>query len=93
MKLGTRIELPDGRIGTICWHHLDGYGGVFGEHDFGGIELEGGFSDDLPAPEFMLREKSVEALLRKGPHSPLVECVGEEYVRLDGANDVCTQAT
>lgn len=95
MELGTIIRLPDNRIGTICWNHLDGAGGVFGEHDFSHVEP--GFSDELPAPEFMLRKKSVERLIRaKHPdddfHSKLsgrdirnkshradIECVGEEY--------------
>ena len=84
MKLNTIIRLPDGREGTICWNHLDGSGGVWGRHHF---EMpEGGFGDNLPAPEFMLREKSVEPLLRKqhwrGPeysHRPDLECVGTEY--------------
>jgi len=77
VKLGTLVRLPDGRVGTICWHHLDGYGGVWGEHDFSGIEP--GFDDAIPAPEFMLREKAVEVLLRRGPHRSDVECVGTDY--------------
>ncbi len=79
MKLNTLIRLPDGRIGTICWNHLDGAGGVWGEHHF---EMpEGGFGD-LPAPQFMLREKSVEYLLRGDgvrTHRPDLECVGTDY--------------
>ena len=80
MKLGTIIKLPDGRVGTICWHHLDGYGGVWGQQNFSHIEE--GFDDELPAPEFMLREKSVEHLLKKGAHRNDLECVGEEYDEL-----------
>ncbi len=83
LALGTKIRLPDGRVGTMCWRHLDGEGGVFGEHDFSDVNLEGGFSDDLPAPEFMLREKAVEPLLQKGPHRSDVECVGEQYTFLE----------
>jgi hypothetical protein len=74
MKLNTIIEMADGRIGTVCYHNLDGVGGVWGEHIF---EMpEGGFGD-LPQPEFMLREKRVEETLRKYGHRPDVECVGE----------------
>ena len=86
MNLATIVRVSGGRIGTICWHHLDGYGGVWGKSDFSHIEP--GFSEELPAPEFMLREKSVEALLRKqspfgGNHRPDVECVGEDCEILD----------
>lgn len=80
MKLGTIIELPDGRIGTICWNHLDGSGGVWGRHDFSGVSAD--FSDDLPAPEFMLREKSIEQSLRNSSHRSDLECVGEDYAIL-----------
>lgn len=77
LRAGTVIRLPDGRIGTICYHHLDGHGGVWGKHDFIGIPLN--FDDRWPAPEFMLRETSIKALFRRGPHRADVECVGEEY--------------
>ena len=77
LKLNTVIELPDGRIGTICWSHLDGCGSVWGEHIF---EMpSGGFGDELPAPEFMLREKEREAGFRRGPHRSDIECVGHKY--------------
>ena len=80
MKLGTIIQLEDGRIGTICWRHLDGEGGVWGEHDFSSVTEY--FSDDLPAPEFMLREKDIEPLFQQQSqfhtcHRPDIECVGE----------------
>jgi hypothetical protein len=72
MKLGTIIKLPDGRIGTVCYHHLDGYGGVWGEHKF---EMPvGGFGDNTPPPTFMLRDKSVQKYYPKE-----VECVGDDY--------------
>ncbi|MCU1325009.1 MAG: hypothetical protein JWN34_379 [Bryobacterales bacterium] len=54
MKLNTRITAPDGRIGTICYHNLDGTGGVWGEHNF--TMPDGGFGNELPAPDFLLRE-------------------------------------
>ncbi len=81
MKLNTVIELLDGRIGTICYHHLDGYGGVWGRYTF---EMPaGGFGDELPAPEFMLREEAVGPSLRRGDHGhdhrPDMECVGETF--------------
>ncbi|KKN66127.1 hypothetical protein LCGC14_0474170 [marine sediment metagenome] len=76
MKLNTVIKLPDGRVGTICWNHLDGAGGVWGEQHF---EMpEGGFGD-LPSPEFMLREPKVKEILVKIGHLPNVECVGNDF--------------
>ena len=76
MKLNTQIKLPGGRIGTICWSHLDGLGGVWGEHTF---EMPDGGFGDLPAPDFMLREKKLEDLLKRCGHKRSMECVGEEY--------------
>ena len=32
MKRGTIIQLPDGRVGTICYNNLDGVGGAWQEH-------------------------------------------------------------
>jgi len=70
MKLNTVVKLPDGRIGTICHHFLDGNGGVWGKHKF--EMAHGGFGGDIPERQFMLREKEVEHLLG-------YECVGEEF--------------
>lgn len=75
LALNTVIRLPDGREGTICYHSLDGQGGVWGRHTF---EMpEGGFGD-LPSPDFMLREKSLESLLRMD-HKNTMECVGGHF--------------
>lgn len=68
MKLNTRIKLPDGREGTICYHNLDGYGGIWGHHEF--TMPRGGFGDELPEPNFMLRD----TLCSSG-----IECVGSDY--------------
>jgi hypothetical protein len=80
VKLNTVIKLPDGRVGTICWNNLDGSGGVWGRHTFD--MPKSGFGN-LPAPEFMLRNKSMEALLRRVAHIATMECVGEEFEVLD----------
>jgi len=69
MKLNTRIRLPDGRVGTICYHNLDGIGGVWGEHTF--YMPPGGFGEGLPAPEFMMGEPP---LMGKA-----VEYVGDDF--------------
>lgn len=77
MKLNTIIKLPDGRIGTICWNNLDGSGGVWGRCLF--AMPKGGFGGDLPVPDFMLRPKSLERILKKAGHKSDIECVGEDY--------------
>jgi len=82
-KPNTIIELPDGRRGTICYNNLDGCGGVWDEHDFNIPDGESNFNDIYPAPQFMLREKEVELLLRQR-HRTDVECVGEEYEVIRG---------
>lgn len=53
MKLNTIIELPDGRIGTICYNGLDGKGGCWGEHHF---TMPDDCQTGLPKPDFMLRD-------------------------------------
>ena len=84
MKLNTIIKLPDGREGTICWNHLDGFGGVWGRHHF---EMpEGGFGD-LPGPDFMLREPKLKPLLVRSGHRPDVECVGEKFEIIEEDDD------
>lgn len=78
MHLNTRIKLPDGRMGTICYHNLDGYGGMWGEHTFR-MPING-FGDELPYPDFMLRDKDMEG--RVGGEcgkASTAECVGEKF--------------
>jgi hypothetical protein len=86
VKLNTIIRLPDGREGTICYHNLDGCGGVWGRESF--KMPFNGFGDNLPEPQFMLREKRVEHLLRE--RMPAVECVGEEYEVVQQGSDART---
>ena len=69
MKPNTIVKLPDGRIGTVVYHGLDGYGIVFGE--------KGPFAlDELPEHEAMLRDEYPHAL-KVG-----LECVGDDYERV-----------
>lgn len=76
MKLNTVIKLPDGRIGTTCYNHLDGWGGVWGEHWF--PMPDGGFGDELPEPQFMMRGANIQDIKRK-KQDPLMnaEFLGE----------------
>ena len=82
MKPNTIIKLPDGRIGTVCWHNLDGYGGVWEKHYF---QVKKDFDDNFPSPLFMLREKSVENVLRK--YHPDIECVGTDYEIMEAPDE------
>lgn len=77
MTPGTFIRLPDGREGTIVYHGLDGYGGVWERQV---IDVEAILSGNpitgekrpanVPEPEFMLRSSYPSAD---------IECVGESY--------------
>ncbi|HSW65453.1 MAG TPA: hypothetical protein VLH56_19410 [Dissulfurispiraceae bacterium] len=81
------IQLPDGRIGTICWNHFDGTGGVWGRHVF---EMPDGGFGDLPSPEFMLRKperNTLIALVNSG-HRVDVELVGEDYTIIEEPGEV-----
>jgi len=77
MRPGTVVRLPDGRVGTVVYHNLDGYGIIWGEVEvdvdkiLDTAPLFGGPPHDWPyEPEAMLREPYPSAAL---------ECVGEEF--------------
>lgn len=91
MRLGTIIELPDGRVGTVVFNSLIGVGIKWGEHkpdpsDFEGttggvVAMLGGAEDEVPTdfewePDALLREPW-EGFERHG--FKLEDCVGEEY--------------
>lgn len=50
---GTLVQVPDGRVGTIVYNNLDGYGIVWGDRpDLIGAADWG----ELPEPDAMLRD-------------------------------------
>ena len=82
-KLGTIVELPNGRVGTVVFNGLSGVGIKWGEHypdpeifkdSFGDIGPPNGDLSrfDDWQPEAMLREEHLTKLLG-------MECVGVEY--------------
>ena len=64
MKLGTQIELPDGRVGTVVYNSLIGEGIKWGRHDPNPDDFEGtsGNTIDESVPDDWQWEP--EALLR-----------------------------
>jgi len=81
MKPGTIIKLPDGRIGTIVYHSLTGYGFIWGQHTVPTEKLlescplfDGENDPDVEKyqPQAMLREPVMTERLG-------IECVGEDY--------------
>ena len=79
MKPGTLVELPDGRVGTIVYHGLDGYGIRWGRLD---LDLEpilqgDGNTTKGSAPGWF--ENFPEAMLRDPYPGTDLECVGEDY--------------
>lgn len=65
---GSLVQTPDGRVWTIVYNNLDGYGVIEGDHP----DLVSVDDDALPAPTHMLRESYATASL---------PCIGE-MVRL-----------
>jgi hypothetical protein len=86
LKAGTIIKLPDGRVGTITYRHLDGEGGVWGEADVREAAQDANSFNDLwPPPEFMLRDPALQGRVGVDEQTsretgvPVSECVGEDY--------------
>lgn len=71
MKINTIIQLKDKRIGTICHHNLDGYGGVWGKFTFN--------EENCPKPKFMLRNEYAIRSLHEEAIKDGIEFVGTKY--------------
>lgn len=86
MKLNTIVQVKDGRVGTLCYHNLDGTGGVWGRHTF--LMPERSFGDELPGPDFLLRPHTdaLHKLLTTGTdaHDPELELVGFYHEIVEG---------
>ncbi len=84
--INDQVQLPDGRIGTVCYHGLDGNGIKFGLHDIPLEDLEGTDGGlfvggaNLPA-NHPSRQWFAEAMLRSKDVQKYFElpCVGEDY--------------
>jgi len=82
MKMGTIIELPDGRRGTVVYNGLDGEGIKWGEirlTEQDKEDINTGTGNTVPAnlPDgFSL---FAQALLRDPYPDADIECVGEKY--------------
>ena len=65
--INDQVRLPDGRVGTISYHGLDGDGIIFGLHDIPLEDLEGTtggvLADNLPS-DHSSRQWHAEAMLR-----------------------------
>lgn len=65
---GSLVQTPDGRLWTVVYNNLDGYGVVEGDQP----QYIGAPNDDLPPPTHMLREP-----YRRHPTDSHVEFVGD----------------
>lgn len=79
MKPGTIIKFADGRLATIVYHGLDGYGIQWGVKsvDIKTIKATNPLFDNKPKdfewePEAMLREKSYESRCK-------IPCIDSDY--------------
>ena len=77
-RVGTIIELPDGRRGTTVFNGLSGIGIKWDEHDIpdGAIGGRGDlFDEEVPADY----EWMPDAMLREPYENADLPCVGEEF--------------
>ena len=80
MRPGTVVKLSDGRVGTVVYHGLDGYGIVWGNRK---VDVELVLSADSlfrrPPPGYP-RDLFPEAMLREPYEGADLPCVGDDYV-------------
>jgi len=79
MKLGTKVKMKDGRIGTVVYNGLDGVGVMWGEHNPDPADFEGtsgGCFDDDVREDWPWHP---EAMLRDSYPSASLPCVGDDY--------------
>lgn len=81
MKAGVIVQLPDGRIGTVVYHGLDGVGIKFGRHDVTLDDIEAAAQErntlfDEAPPDFPWHP---DAMLREPYPGATCECVGRGY--------------
>jgi hypothetical protein len=80
MKLGTKVKLPDGRIGTVVYNSLDGVGIKWGEHEPNPKDFEGThgglFESEIVPDDFPWFP---DAMLRTSYPSASLPCVGNDY--------------
>jgi len=89
MKLGTQVQLLDGRIGTVVFNGLCGVGIKWGRHDPPAEEFRG-TSGDLTSnnPKPTDWDWYPDAYLRDEFPSADAECVGTEFVVLREGYDI-----
>lgn len=78
MRPGTVVRLPDGRMGTVVYHGLDGYGIQWGR-----VEVN---AETILATDPLFGKKPEgewpwhpEAMLRGAYPGAEIECVGDQY--------------
>lgn len=87
MKLGTQIQFPDGREGTVVFNSLIGVGIMWGLHDPDPADFEGTNGGLLRVEESVVRDFpwKPEAILRDPWPSceacgfTDAQCVGDDY--------------
>jgi len=88
MKLGTQVQLLDGRIGTVVFNGLCGVGIKWGRHDPPAEDFRGTYGDVFtsePPPDWPWFP---DAYLRDEFPSADAECVGTEFIVLRGGYDI-----
>lgn len=89
MKMfGKVVKLPDGRVGTVVYSGLDGFGIKWGVHDPPESDFEGTFGGVVPCSSDCKYTDETwpwapDAMLRKPYPSATFECVGDDYEIVD----------
>lgn len=92
MRLGTQVEMADGRVGTCVYNGLDGEGIKWGLHDPDPADFEGttgglyrlGIAEEIKPNDWPWRP---DAMLRDPYPGSWLPCVGSDYVLLRAGLD------
>lgn len=89
---GTLVRVPDGRIGTVVYHGLDGIGVKWGIHHPAPADFDGTFGDTVPPSRDVTDWPwRPDAMLRDPYEHPEWQTPGLEYVGDESRCEMVTE--